>query len=160
MGSSLGRIRAQRELNSLDKKLARKDAAYIRKAAALSNTKNPNKAKKLAKDIDDINRQRANIESDTWKKIGDTLDKGYDISTSDKLRDGRSHIEKMLVGGFGTAAISAIDASSIKKSGQDFTALYNGRKIQQTPITIVGKRYKLSRREEGNKPTMTMRVKL
>lgn len=160
---SRGKI--QRRLNSLDKKLAKAIAAEMTHDTRMKNYEdrafkaaNKNKLDKFDKLYDKVEREmfraakaggdKRILDDYIKEEIKKAKDSGYSVDSKNVIRDGRSFSEKtitaLLGGAYGTVSRASFYNAVYSKEGNKYLAKTNdGREILQTPMKIVGNRYKV-----------------
>lgn len=125
--------RIGRTLNKLDRKFARETAVYMQT--------NDKKSKSAQSKNEASKKAMSDIESKQWKLIGEAYSKNYNVLSKDKIRDGRSFVRKLAMGGALTTSIDGF--YNIKKYGDKYPGTYNGRQFNQNPMVIQGKQFKV-----------------
>lgn len=81
------------------------------------------------------------IESEQWKLMAEAVNKKYGVAYTDKIRDGRSFIEKLTISG--ALGVTVEGLYDIVKYGDKYPGSYNGKQFSQTPMMIQGKKFKV-----------------
>ena len=154
----------QRELNKMDKQYAKEAAKqmqytakankYLQKGLIQRAKGNTQKADSFLKKFNE-NANKANdsynvgkeLDKKSWQKMIEAGEAGNLVRTQQVFRDGRSTTQKLLTGGaLGTLVAGGVYLSKYSKDGQRFVAeLKNGNVVNQTPMTVLGVKYKVKK---------------
>ena len=139
----------QRRLNKLDKESTKNIAKYIEsyyksKKYANSATKySSNKALRYKNKSDKYKKAYENLDSETWKLVGEIASTEYDVLGTKKMRTvmtGKDYALHALAGPMGYATIKSL---SNKKYDKKYLANYYGIQVNQTPNNVVGMDWKV-----------------
>ncbi len=146
----------QRRLNKLDKGSSKNISKYIesdykskeyeRRAKESSSNKAlryKSKSDKYKKDSEKYKKAYENLDSETWKLVGEIASTEYDVLGTKKMRTvmtGKDYALHALAGPMGYATIKSL---ANKKYDKKYLANYYGIQVNQTPNNVVGMDWKV-----------------
>ena len=146
----------QRRLNKLDKESAKNISKYIesdykskeythRANEASSNKalRYKSKSDKYKKDSEKYKKAYENLDSETWKLVGEIASTEYDVLGTKKIRTvmaGKDYALQALAGPMGYVTIKSL---ANKKYDLKYPANYYGIQVNQNPNNVVGMDWKV-----------------
>lgn len=146
----------QRRLNKLDKGSAKniskyiesdyKSKEYAHKAKESSSNKAlryKSKSDKYKKDSEKYKKAYENLDSETWKLVGEIASTEYDVLGTKKIRTvmtGKDYALQALAGPMGYVTIKSL---TNKKYDLKYLANYYGIQVNQNPNNVVGMDWKV-----------------
>lgn len=138
----------KKALNAYDKYSSKLKSNYIRNAETARRytlANKTDKAKKSSELAKEYEKRKAINDKQTQRLIDEASKKKYSVISKDAYRDTRTAGEKyvipMLGGMYGVVTLNAYNESRYKDRYQ---AEYRGRMVRETPMAVVGKKYKVS----------------